>query len=206
MNRTDGQGRQLLLAGCLLALLPTSAIAAETTVYRCTQPDGSVVFSDEPCEGEMQTQVIRSADPGSGGEAARQGIAELARDYDARKAAEEKAAEERRATEAARSQAPVVMVRPSESETTGGYYPQYGYPGTFYDRYRDPGGGLYADEDSFSFWYDDRPPPDRDHRPPRPPHPPHKPGDRPDPYSTTGKPIKEPGYSGRYPGGFPGYR
>jgi len=201
MNRPNGQGRRLLLAGCLLALLPQGAHASETTVYRCTQPDGSVVFSDEPCEGEMKTQVIRSADSGSGGEAAREGIAELAREYDERKASEE----ERRAAEAARKQPSVVVVPPSEGETSGGYYPQYGYPGTLYDRYRyrDPGGGLYVDEDGFSFWYGDRPRRHPDHHRPNPPH---KPDDGSDPYSVTGEPIKEPGYSGRYPGGFPGYR
>jgi len=202
MNRGNAQG-SLLLVGCLLTLSP-GLFAAETTVYRCTQPDGAVVFSDEPCDGEMETQVIRSADPGTGGEAAREGIAELAREYDERKAAEqEAAAEQRRATEAARAQTPVVVVRPSEGETSGGYYPRYGYPGTLYDRYRDPGGGFHADEDGFSFWYGDRPERHPDHRPP---HPPHKPDDGSDPYSATGEPIKEPGYSGRYPGGFPGYR
>ena len=203
MNRAIGQGRQWLLAGCLAALLPSGLFAAETTVYRCTQPDGTVVFSDEPCEGEMRRQVIRSADPGTGSEAAREGIAELAREYDERKAAERAAEEERRAAEAARKQSPVVVVQPSERDSSGGYYPYGGYPGTLYDRYRDSGGGFYADEDGFSLWYGDRPP---RHPDPHRPHPPHKPGDGSDPYSATGEPIKEPGYSGRYPGGFPGYR
>lgn len=204
MNRPDGQGRQLLLAASLAILLPQSALAAETTVYRCTQPDGSVVFSDQPCNGDMETQVIQSADPGAGGEEAREGIARLAREYDERKAAERAAEENRRAAEA-RSRTPVV-IQPSEGGSSAGYYPGYGYPGTLYDRYREPGGGLHIDQDGFSFWYGNRPPRDRDHHRPRRPHPPYAPGDRPDPYSTTGEPIKEPGYSGRYPGGFPGYR
>jgi hypothetical protein len=203
MNRPKGQGRQLLWAGCLVALLPSGLFAAETTVYRCTRADGSVVFSDRPCDGEMKRQVIRSADPGAGGERAREGIKRLAREYEERKAAERAADERRRAAEAARQQAPVVVVQPPAGGTVGSRYPYTGYPGTLYDRYRDPGGGFYADEDGFSFWYGDRPPRHRDHRHP---HPPHKRGERPDPYSVTGEPIKEPGYSGRYPGGFPGYR
>ncbi|MFO7582433.1 DUF4124 domain-containing protein [Guyparkeria sp.] len=181
-----------LLLGLAAAWLALPATASETTVYKCLQPDGSVVFSDQPCEGEMEIQVIDAPAAGTGGEAAREGIARLAREYDERKEAERLAAE-KRAAEAA----PPVVINVPESADSSHYYPYY--RGSLYDRYREPGGGLRIDEDGFSFWYGDRPPHYR-------PRPPRRPDDTRDPYSATGEPIKEPGYSGRYPGGFPGYR
>ncbi len=193
-----------LIAGLVLGLATLWPVAAttasETTVYRCLQPDGSVVFSDQPCEGEMEVQVIEAPPAGTGGEAAREGIARLAREYDERKEAERRAAE-KRAAEAT----PPVVINVPEPAGSSHYYPYYS--GSLYDRYREPGGGLFLDKDGFSLWYGDRPPryrlPGHDHR--RPP-PPRRPDDGRDPYSATGEPIKEPGYSGRYPGGFPGYR
>ncbi|MFW5954301.1 MAG: DUF4124 domain-containing protein [Guyparkeria sp.] len=176
--------------------LVVPATASETTVYKCLQPDGSVVFSDQPCEGEMEVEVIDAPAAGTGGEAAREGIARLAREYDERKEAERLAAEKR----AAEAPPPVVFA-PPEGAAGSHYYPYHSR--SLYDRYREPGGGLYIDEDEFSLWYGDRPP---HYRPPHRPHPPKRPDDNRDPYSATGEPIKEPGYSGRYPGGFPGYR
>lgn len=183
------------------------AFAQETeTVYKCIYSDGRLVYSDRPCNGQMEVQTITAPDPGSGGEAAREGINQLAREYDERREAERKAQEEadRRALERRLANPEVVVVAPWRNDSW--HYP-YGYPVTPYDRYRDRSqGGLWLDDDGLSLWFGThRPLPrhhdrDRRHRPPD--------GDRPqrDPYSVDGKPIKEPGYSGRYPGGFPGYR
>ncbi len=206
------------LAATLLSIaasLGGSAVAQEgETVYKCTHSDGRIVYSDRPCADampdRMEIETIIAPPPGSGGEAARQGIKRLADEYDARQKAEKKAREEARRRELERrlSNPDVLVVTPWGDE-----HRHYSYtPGrdlSPYDRYRDPGhGGMRLDDDGFSFWYDSgRHPP---HRPPRHDHPPHRSpeGDRPrrDPYSSDGRPIKEPGYSGRYPGGFPGYR
>ena len=190
-----------------LAAISVSAWAQETeTVYKCIHSDGRIVYSDQPCNGQMEVQTITAPEAGSGGEAARKGIDQLAREYDERREAERKAREEaeRRALERRLANPEVVVVAPWRNDSWR--YP-YGYPITHYDRYRDQSqGGLWLDDDGLSLWFGShRPLPrhhDRDkrHRPPD--------GERPrrDPYSVDGKPIKEPGYSGRYPGGFPGYR
>ena len=190
-----------------LAVMSVSAWAQETeTVYKCIHSDGRIVYSDQPCSGQMEVQTITAPEPGTGGEAARKGIDQLAREYDERREAERKAREEaeRRALERRLANPEVVVVAPWRNESW--HYP-YGYPITHYDRYRDQSqGGLWLDDDGLSLWFGShRPLPrhhDRDKRHRRPD------GDRPprDPYSVDGKPIKEPGYSGRYPGGFPGYR
>ncbi|MFN2382104.1 MAG: DUF4124 domain-containing protein, partial [Guyparkeria sp.] len=51
------------------------------TVYKCTHSDGRIVYSDEPCSGKMEVQTITAPPAGSGGEAAREGIDRIAREY-----------------------------------------------------------------------------------------------------------------------------
>ncbi|KTG16858.1 hypothetical protein AUR63_02040 [Guyparkeria sp. XI15] len=178
------------------------------TVYKCTHSDGRIVFSDEPCTGKMEVQTITAPEAGSGGEAARAGIDRLAREYKQRREAEREAAEKareearRRAFEERLANPEVTVITPWRD---GGYYPRY--PVAPYDHYRDRAqGGLRLNDDGLSLWFGPRRPLPRHHPPHRSPrvidpdYPPR------DPYSADGNPIKEPGYSGRYPGGFPGYR
>ncbi|MFP4252381.1 MAG: DUF4124 domain-containing protein [Guyparkeria sp.] len=191
------------------------------TVYKCIHSDGRIVYSDQPCtgatteglNGTMEIQTITAPPPGRGGEAAREGIRQIAEEYDERQEAERKARQEaeRRELERRLSNPEVVVIAPWHNGP-GHYrdgYPRGDHRSPLYDRYRDPAhGGMRLDDEGFSFWYDSgrRFP----HRPPDHKHPPHRPpdGDRRhrDPYSSDGRPIEEPGYSGRYPGGFPGYR
>ncbi|MDG4868098.1 DUF4124 domain-containing protein [Guyparkeria sp. 1SP6A2] len=176
--------------------------AQETeTVYKCIYSDGRIVFSDQPCaNGKMEVQTITAPGAGTGGEAAREGIERLAREYDERREAEREA--ERRALEKRLSNPDIVVVTPWDSDNDSRYLPRY-YP-YLYDRYRDPRhGGLKLDQDGFSLWFGNT----------RPHRPRHDRSRSPDdskteraPFSSDGQPIKEPGYSGRYPGGFPGYR
>ncbi|WP_410474628.1 DUF4124 domain-containing protein [Guyparkeria sp. TX1] len=199
----------LALALTLTLGATEAAIAQESeTVYKCIHSDGRIVYSDEPCNGKMEIQTITAPEAGSGGEAAREGIKRIAEEYDERVEAEQRAREEaeRRALEQRLSNPEVVVVAPWRDEPRyTPYYPR-GEHLPPYDRYRDPAhGGMRLDDDGFSLWFDSGQP-FPNHRPP----PYHRPrdGDRPprDPYSSDGQPIKEPGYSGRYPGGFPGYR
>ena len=196
-----------VMAAVAMAAGATFVSAQETeTVYKCIHSDGRIIYSDQPCNGQMEVQTITAPEAGSGGEAAREGIDQLAREYDQRREAERKAREEaeRRELERRLANPEVVVVAPWRNETWR--YP-YGYPITPYDRYRDrSGGGLWLDDDGLSLWFGTHRPLPRHHDRDKPHHPPHD--DRPprDPYSVTGEPIKEPGYSGRYPGGFPGYR
>lgn len=190
----------------------TGAVSAQETetVYKCTLPDGRIVYSDQPCNsqdnGQMEVQTITAPAAGRGGEAALEGIDRLAREYDERREAERRAREEaeRRALEQRRTSPEVVVVTPWQS--SGGGYP-YGYPVAPYDRYRNPsyGGGLRLNDDGLSLWFGNRRPLPRYHQNHRPPYPGSSRPPR-DPYSVDGRPIKEPGYSGQYPGGFPGYR
>ena len=199
---------RLTMAIALGAIVSIASAQESATVYKCIHSDGRIIYSDQPCSGKMETQTITAPPAGSGGEAAREGINRLAREYDERLEAEQRAREEaeRRALERRLSNPEVVVVAPWRDEPRYlPYYPRGGYVPP-YDRYRDPAhGGMRLDNDGFSLWFDSgRPFPN--HRPPpyhRPPHGDHPPRD---PYSSDGRPIKEPGYSGRYPGGFPGYR
>ncbi len=181
--------------------------AQETeTVYKCIYSDGRIVFSDEPCaNGKMEVQTITAPEAGTGGEAAREGIERLAREYDERREAERMAARqeaERRALEERLSNPDIVVVTPWDADNRSRYLPRY--PPYLYDRYRDSRhGGLQLDQDGLSLWFGNKRPRRPYHDRPRPPD--DSKSDR-DPYSVDGQPIKEPGYSGRYPGGFPGYR
>jgi len=204
--RVPRRPTRLVLAAVLAATAGLASAAETETVYKCIYSDGRIVYSDQPCNGQMEVQTITATEPGSGGEAALEGIRDLAREYDERREAERKAREEaeRRALEQRLSNPDVVVVAPWRNDSW--HYP-YGYPVTPYDRYRSPAhGGLWLDDDGLSLWFGTRHPlprhrdHDQRHRPPDGEHPPR------DPYSVTGEPIKEPGYSGRYPGGFPGYR
>lgn len=198
-----------LFALVTLVAMASVVSAQETeTIYKCIQPDGRIVYSDQPCNsqnnGQMEVQTITAPAAGKGGEAALEGIDRLAREYDERREAERKAREEakRRALEQRRTSPEVVVVTPWQSSGEG--YP-YGYPVAPYDRYRNPsyGGGLRLNDDGLSLWFGSRHPLPRYHH--RPPYPGSSRPPR-DPYSVDGRPIKEPGYSGQYPGGFPGYR
>ena len=208
MKHVPTKTAPLTLASFMLACLSSWAFAAEqATVYKCIHSDGRIVFSDEPCNGEMEVQTITAPEAGTGGEAARAGIDQLAREYDERKEAEREAAEareeaRRRAFEDRLANPDVTVITPWRD---GGYYPRY--PITPYDRYRDrPHGGLQLNDDGLSLWFGQHYPLPRHERPHRPP-PAFDKAHRPrDPYSVDGRPIKEPGYSGRYPGGFPGYQ
>ena len=198
-----------MMAAAAIAAMAGLVSAQETeTVYKCIHSDGRIVFSDEPCTGEMEVQTITAPEAGTGGEAAREGIDRLAREYDERREAEREAAEKareearRRAFEERLANPEVTVITPWRD---GGYYPRY--PITPYDHYRDrTEGGLRLNDDGLSLWFGPHRPLPRHyppHRAPRvvdPDYPPR------DPYSVDGSPIKEPGYSGRYPGGFPGYR
>jgi hypothetical protein len=53
------QRRALTAALCLLYPLTTADIAAETSVHRCTRPDGGVEFSQFPCPtGSSGEQIV----------------------------------------------------------------------------------------------------------------------------------------------------
>ncbi|MCL7745134.1 DUF4124 domain-containing protein [Guyparkeria hydrothermalis] len=209
MKHLPRKAYRLIVSAWLLTTAPWAIAAEQATVYKCIHSDGRIVFSDEPCNGEMEVQTVTAPEAGSGGEAARKGIEQMAREYEARREAERKATERareearRRALEERLANPEVTVITPWRD---GGYYPR-GYPLAPYDRYRDRShGGLQLSDDGLSLWFGQRYPLPRHY----PPH--HQPrvGDRDhpprDPYSADGKPIKEPGYSGRYPGGFPGYR
>lgn len=196
-----------------MALLTTLSGAADLacgqepeTVYKCIFSDGRIVFSDQPCaNGKMEVQTITAPEIGTGGEAAREGIDRLAREYDERREAEREAARQeakKQALEERLSKPDIMVVSPWDGGNDSPYLPRY-HP-YLYDRYRNSShGGLLLGEDGLSLWFGNGRP--------RPPHrgrlqPPDD--SKPDrhPYSVDGQPIKEPGYSGRYPGGFPGYR
>lgn len=199
------------MAAVALAAVASLASAQETeTVYKCIHSDGRIVYSDEPCNGQMEVQTITAPEAGTGGEAAREGIDRLAREYDERREAERAAAERareearRRAFEERLANPEVTVITPWRN---GGYYPRYPIAPYDHYRYRDrTKGGLRLNDDGLSLWFGQHYPLPRHDRPHRPPrafdrdHPPR------DPYSVDGRPIKEPGYSGRYPGGFPGYQ
>ncbi|QGT77560.1 DUF4124 domain-containing protein [Guyparkeria halophila] len=218
MRETMHKRRLAVTFGAIAALVASVPSVGQEgeTVYKCIHSDGRIVYSDQPCtgsatggmDGQMEVQTITAPPPGSGGEAAREGIKRIAEEYDQRQEAERKAREEadRRALERRLSNPEVVVVAPWRDEPRYiPYYPQ-GKHLLPYDRYRDPAhGGMRLDDNGFSLWYDSGYPFPH-HRPPPPHRPPHD--DRPprDPYSSDGRPIKEPGYSGRYPGGFPGLR
>lgn len=217
MRETRHKRRLAVTLGALAALVASAASVGQEgeTVYKCIHSDGRIVYSGQPCassaadgrDGRMEVQTITAPPPGRGGEAAREGIKRIADEYDRRREAERQAREEaeRRALERRLSDPEVVVVAPWGGQRGDiPYYPWVTYSGP-YDRYRDPAhGGRHPDGDGFSFRHDSGHP-HPDHRPPR-----HRPSrdDRPprDPYSTDGRPIREPGYSGRYPGGFPGLR
>ena len=199
-----------LFALAALAVMVGLAAAQESeTVYKCIHSDGRIVYSDQPCSGKMEVQTITAPEPGSGGEAAREGIDQLAREYDERRAAEREAAKKareearRRALEERLANPEVTVIAPWRDGDR--HYP-HGYPIAPYDHYRDRSqGGLRLSDDGLSLWFGPRYPLPRHH----PDHPPQDPEhDEPSrhPYSVDGEPIREPGYSGRYPGGFPGYR
>ena len=54
----------LLLALSLLSLGITDAAAADAQVYKCTQPNGTVLYTDNPCKGGTAVDIrLGPADP-----------------------------------------------------------------------------------------------------------------------------------------------
>lgn len=179
--------------------------ADQATVYQCKDKNGAVIFSGTPCGPNAKARVIDAPNAGTGGTSARQGIDELAKQYDKRQeqasknaAAVARADAEARAAEQARA---AQQAAPSPPSIVNGYiyggYPLpggYGYSGSggaqFGGSINSRGqwsiGGSVGDHDRGA--YRDR----RDY--PRPPPPP--------PY----KPPESPGISGKFPGGIPGMR
>ena len=202
------------MAVALIAVSASISAQETETVYKCIHSDGRIVYSDQPCTGQMERQTITAPEPGSGGEAAREGIRQLAQEYDDRREAEREAAA--KAREEAREEAwrDALARRLANPEVTvvtpwrdGRQHYPHGYPVTPYDHYSDRRhGGLRLNDDGLSLWFGPRYPLPRHFPPHRAPRVIDKDQSSGDPYSVDGSPIKEPGYSGRYPGGFPGYR
>lgn len=203
MNRFEWAVRGLLVAVVVHAPV---VWADQTTVYQCKDKNGAVIFSGTPCGPDAKARVIEAPSAGTGGAAARQGIDELAKQYDkrqeqasknaaevARADAEARAAEQARAAQQAVPSAPAI-----ENGYIYGGYPLpggYGYSGSgsaqFGGSINSRGqwsiGGRVGDHDRDSSR--DR---GRNHLRPSPP-PPYK-------------PPESPGISGRFPGGIPGMR
>lgn len=188
----------------LLVVFVAGAHAEQATIYQCKDKNGTVIFSGTPCSPDAQPRVIEAPNAGTGGASARQGIDDLAKQYDARQAqARKEAAEtaraerEARAAEAAQadraSPPPVIQNDYYYGSGYGGYPFPGGYPGV-------ARGGLGGSIDSRGqwsvggYWGDGFPrgAHDRDHdrRSPAPPY----------------RPPESPGISGRFPGGIPGMR
>lgn len=67
----------------LLSMWSTApALADSTTIYRCTQPDGTTVFSDKPCGPNATERSVEAPSAGTGSEENLKSEAELAKQYD----------------------------------------------------------------------------------------------------------------------------
>ncbi|MFI9650908.1 DUF4124 domain-containing protein [Guyparkeria halopsychrophila] len=204
----------------LSAMAGVAAGQESETVYKCTHSDGRIVYSDAPCTGKMEKQTVTAPEAGRGGEAAREGINRLAREYDERREAEQQAREEaeRRALERRLSNPEVVVVAPWRDQPRSyPYYPRGQRHLPPYDRYRDPPhGGMHLNDDGLSLWFGSG----RHGWQPQPPYQPrHDPRERKHhdgrdinkreqsprrPGIADRNPLWDSGMSGRYPGGLPG--
>ncbi|MGC8698118.1 MAG: DUF4124 domain-containing protein [Halothiobacillus sp.] len=185
----------------VLVLYAPNALADEATVYQCKDKNGTVIFSGTPCGSDAKTRVIEAPNAGTGSD--RQGINELANQYDKRRAAEAKeAAQTARAEAAARaaearaeanrpksSLSPVLIESPYGGYPVPGYYPGSGSAGMSWQVNGGSGG--------WSIGAGSTPPPYPPAYPPSGGH--HHPSPPPVPYV-----YKDPGISGQFPGGAPG--
>lgn len=188
-HRFEWCARAFLLA--LIVHMPV-VWAEQAMVYQCKDKSGAVIFSGTPCGPDAKALVIEAPNAGTGGAAARQGIDDLAKQYDQRQAqARKEAADLARAEAKARAaeQARGAQVPPAIQNAY--YYGGYPIPGRYYDRgssgfdrsigrkWRWSVGGHIGDGDR-----------DRPHDRSSPPY----------------RPPESPGISGRFPGGIPGMR
>lgn len=120
----------LVLLGLLLTtVLSLDASADTATVYQCTQPDGTVVFSGEPCGPDAKRLTIDAPSAGTGSESTMKGIEQMAHEYDEQQRLKAEAAARARATPP-----PVIEIVPQDQPV---YVPSYSYApyATPYDRY-----------------------------------------------------------------------
>lgn len=92
---TTGQNRALRVAGAALGFFALTAAAAQnaaTTVYRCTQADGAVLYADYPCTGSVVVDIKHDAIDPAAGERLERARSEFDRAAARRKADEEIAA------------------------------------------------------------------------------------------------------------------
>lgn len=98
------------------------ALADSATIYRCTQPDGTVVFSDKPCGPNATERSVEAPSAGSGSEENLKSEAVLAKQYDE----EQKAKREAEARARAQQPPPEPPQPAQEPETI--YVPSYVTP------------------------------------------------------------------------------
>jgi hypothetical protein len=172
--------------------------ADQATIYQCKDKNGAVIFSGTPCGPNAKARVIDAPNAGTGGTSARQGIDELAKQYDKRqeqasKNAAEVARAEAEARAAEQARAAQQTVPPPPLIENGYAYGGYPLPGGYYGPGSAQFGGSINSRGEWSIGgrvggYE------RDRRRPHL----HSPS----PY----KPPESPGISGRFPGGLPGMR
>lgn len=200
MSRQSMQGIKNGWAGLVVLTLGCLAVplvqADQATIFQCKDKNGAVIFSGTPCGPDAKTRTIEAPSAGTGGAAARQGIDDLAKQYDHRQAqARQEAAEAARAEAAARARAEAAPPPPPpihQEYYYGGYLPPGGY-------YRSESGGIGGSINSRGEWSIRGYAGDRDGdrgRSHRHPPPPTLPSQLP----------ASPGISGRFPGGLPGMR
>jgi len=85
------------VAALLVVGFAQAVLADKATVYQCTQPDGTVVFSGKPCGPDAKKLTIDAPSAGTGSEEAMKGIEEMARQYDEQQRQEREAAARARA-------------------------------------------------------------------------------------------------------------
>jgi len=108
------------IPACFLLLSGTGvALADSATIYRCTQPDGTKVFSDKPCGPNATERSVEAPSAGTGSEENLKSEAELAKQYDE----EQKARREAEARARAQQPPPAPPQPVQEPETV--YVPSY---------------------------------------------------------------------------------
>jgi hypothetical protein len=64
-----GQRSALALVSLAAALLAVSAARADSTIFRCTAPDGSIEFRQHPCHGRDRAEQVELGPDNKGWEA-----------------------------------------------------------------------------------------------------------------------------------------
>ena len=136
-----------VVASLALVSVSVAGAAGDTTVYRCTQANGAVLYADYPCKGGVAVDIRPGAPDPDATQRLERVRAELDRAAARRQANEDIAAIRReelyqRRLEAEAAQSAELAVNPSDLI----YGPAYGFPGSYVkDRINRPGHQRHAD-------------------------------------------------------------